>query len=264
MNRYRYVFLTIIFLIVYSISGCSDDPASVNPGDEPEIPESAPAEVQLEFFENNNPPNDAEHSAFHEANNYAQTANSSLSSVTFMGENYMELSAMADADFEDGKWVWTFSYEEGGESFTMKMTAEEVSGGVNWRVYISGYLFDDEQFVEEFLFITGFISNDRSSGNWNYHFPDDQGNEQTWLTYEWNTTSDSVMSMNFTIYNEEGGTAHSVEYVQNGPEHTITYTSFGVYDNLIVYWNTDTGEGYVDKDGDRECWDSGFQNVACS
>ncbi len=261
MYTFRKILITVATLCLLFVTACSDDPASSGEGERPEVPDTTPAEVDNSYFENNSPPATEEFSGFNNASSHAQTANVALANNTALGESYLMFTQFDDAEFQNGMWVWTFSIEEDGEMLTIRTTAEEVSGGIEWKIYFSG-VFDDEV-VDEFLFVSGFVSNDGNSGGWSYYFPNDDGISVKFLEYEWSMQGEDNVTLSYTIFDEDGNVAGNVEYVQNGPEHTITMENFGFNDFVEVFWNTDTGVGYVIEDGEQTCWNQNFENVAC-
>lgn len=261
MYYFKKALITTLTLALIVLTACSDDPASSNGGERPEVPESTPAEVDNSYFEENSPPATEEFSGFNSAASHAQTANTSLATNTAAGEAYLMFTQFDDPEFQDGQWVWTFTIEEEGEVFTITTTAEEISGGTEWKVYLTGDL--GEEVVNEFLFVTGFISNDGNSGNWTYYYPDEQGDSIPFLAYDWSIQSEDNLTLSFTIFGEDDNQDSSIEYTQDGPEHIILMQNYGFNESVEVYWNTSTGFGYVIEDGEQTCWDADFQNVSC-
>lgn len=255
------IHLVTLFTLLFLVSSCSDDsPTGVDESEAPSVPEAVPAEIDNSIFVNNNPTGE-EYDAFNEAGILTQTADAQLTGSTTLGQTFLMFTQSQQATFENGVWVWSFTAPDGDEEFSIRTTAEELSGGVEWNVYLSG-LFDGES-VTEFLYLTGFISNDRQSGEWKYFTPGTTN--QPVLEYQWETIDENRATFSMIFTDPEEGIQSSVEYERNGVENTLQYSGFDTDGNVLVYWDSSTGTGYIDREGeDRRCWDESFAETACS
>lgn len=256
-----HIHLATLFTLLFLISSCSDDsPTGTEEAEAPIVPEAVPAAIENSIFENNNPTGE-EYNAFNEAGILAQTADAQLTGSTAFGQTFLNFTQSQQSTYEDGLWVWTFSAAEGGEEFSIRTTAEELSGGIEWNVYLSGS-FDGES-VSEFQYLTGFISNDRQSGEWKYFAP--ETTNQPVLEYQWETIDDNQATFSMIFTDPEEGIQSSVEYERNGVENTLEYSGFNTDGNVLVYWDSSTGTGFIDREGEeRRCWDTSFAETTCS
>lgn len=249
--------LIICGLFAFTIlQGCSDDPASADPDDAPLVPEAMPAEVDITIFSQANVPFEPEYEAFNSASVYAQGANATLMSNTMMGDSFLSFTEISgDPEFNNGQWEWEFTQSFEGETFTILTIAREVSNGTEWEIWLSGNF--DGEVVEEYLFLSGFNSHDGMSGNWSFYF--DEEDTSATLTYEWNITSETEYVLSaYSDYME-----FSMVYERSGADNTLEIT----YDNaedVLIYWNADTGTGYIVENGVQTCWDSSYQETSCS
>lgn len=230
-------------------------------GDAPEIPEATPVEVDNSLFQNNNPTGE-EYQPFNEAGALALSANSNLMGATSMGNIFLGFTQNQQAEFENGLWVWTFSYSDQNESITIRTTAEEMPNGVEWNVYLSGN-FEDEESLDNFRYLHGFVSHDGNTGSWQYTYPDETGEFST--EYEWEIVTETQFSFS-TVINipDEDGVFRS-DYNRNGDENLLEYTGFEAEQDVTVFWNNSTGIGYIERPGQpRQCWDETFVQVECS
>lgn len=259
-SRYL-IYLATFLMLLFMVTNCSDDsPTGADETDPPTVPDAVPAEIDNSVFENNNPSGE-EYNAFNEAGVLTQTAAAQLAGSTAFGQSFLNFTQSQEATFEDGVWAWTFSAAEGGEEFTIRTTAEELSGGVEWNVYISGS-FDGES-VSEFKYLTGFISDDRQSGEWKYFTP--ETTNQPVLEYQWETIDEDQVTFSMIFTDPDEGIQSSVEYERNGVDNALEFIGFDSDGNIQVYWDSSTGTGYIDRDGeDRRCWDETFAETACS
>lgn len=264
--------LLAISMVLFFVS-CSDDSTSsiddiddadIDPEElmeSPVVPEASPAEIDLSYFQNNSVEFQEQYVAFLEASGYAQAAGGALMGGLSFGDVFFGLAESSEADFSNGEWEWTYTFDEQGETITLRLSAAEVTDGIEWAMYMSGNFGEFNQSVDEFLFISGFTSSDRSSGNWNYYYP--ASGDTPVMSYEWDATSETEYSFTSTINDPDDGTQMLIEYVRSGDENTLNYSG----DDLAaieVYWNTDTMTGYIEEDGDRRCWDDTFAETACS
>lgn len=259
-SRTFVLFFSIAFAVSILIS-CSDDSSTgIDEGEPPQIPEAAPVEIDNSVFQDNNPTGE-EYDAFNEAGTLTEGANANLVSATSMGQSFLMFTQGQNASFEDGRWVWTFSYSAEGETLTIKTTAEEESGGIEWNLYLTGN-FEDEGSLDEFRYLSGYTSNDGVSGNWQYYFPGEPG--QPYIVYEWETISDTEFTFSSVVNLPDEEEEFRVDYDRNGEENSLEYSGYDFDQNVSVFWNSSTGTGYIDRPGeDRRCWDDSFAETTC-
>lgn len=256
--------LHLIVLIAISgfflLNSCSDDSSTGSePDDPPEIPEATPVEIDDSIFTDHNTSGE-ESEAFIEAGSYAQAANVNITGTASTSSMFLGFTQGTQPVFEDGMWVWETSFSEGGESVTIRNTSEEVPGGVEWNLYISGS-WDGEESLNNFNLLSGFVSDDGMSGEWNFYSPEFPG-DPYWI-YEWETISETEFTFSSTINDPGEDTSFGVDYVRNGDDNSLTYSGYNTIDDILIYWNGSTGEGFIDENGDRRCWDASYQETAC-
>jgi hypothetical protein len=261
--QFKYKFITSILsiaVLLFMLQGCSDDsPTGADAGEPPQIPEAAPVEIDNSIFQDNNPSGE-EYEAFNEAGALTIGANMNMMGATSMGQSFLMFTQGQNASFEDGKWVWTFSYSVEGESFTIRTTAEEVSGGTEWNLILSGNL--EGETIEEFRYLSGFVSSDGKSGNWKYYFPENP--DQPYLVYEWQSISDTQFTFSSVINLPEEDGEFRIDYERNGDENYLEYSGYDFNQDVLIFWNSSTGVGYIDRPGeDRQCWDESFAATTC-
>lgn len=261
-NSTSIILVTSLVFTLFLLNGCGDDtPTGLDEGEPPAIPEVSPVEVDNSLFENNNPTGE-EHQAFNEAGVLASGANANLMGATSMGESFFAFTAGQNAEFEDGLWVWTFSFAAEGESVSIRTTAEELAQGVEWNLYLSGS-FDGEESLTEFRYLSGFVSDDGLSGNWQYFFPEDP--DQPSVEYQWNTISETNFTFTSIINLPEEENELRVDYEMDNEDNYLEYSGYDFGQDALIYWNSATGVGFIDRDGqDRQCWNESFAETECS
>lgn len=266
MNRYLNYIVFAVLLI--GLVACGDDSTGPDPGDAPEFPQvqNEKAQPDFSFFEDNQPQKVKE-KVLAATNNYYEARNVALANqYTFAFANIYSGFLMAgsdeSADFEDGMWIWEYTYSYENETVSIKVTAEEVSNGYQWAMFWS---YDDgETSFEDYKMMEGIVSEDGSSGEWSFNtLNPDTDEEVLAYTSNWEVFSDTEKNMTAKLYDETGSVNMTVDYEEDQPEYYMTFT-YPDDPDIILFWNTDTKEGYYDEGGDRKCWDQNFEDVPCS
>lgn len=258
MTRIKIAGILLAFLTL-SLVSCSDSSTSADQPEPPAVPEALPAKINSTVFDNNNPTGQ-DFALFNEASAYAETAAAQINSGTVLGQAYLDFTSSAESKFEDGTWTWSFSSSQSGFDVTVRTTAEELQNAYEWNVYVNGS-FNGET-VDEFSFLSGFISKDGGNGNWRYFTPDN--NDQPILEYQWEVIDENNSSFS-TIFSAGSENDQRIDYIQDGVDNTLEYSGFETFPNVVIYWNSEDGSGYIDQAGeDRRCWDESFTETSCS
>jgi hypothetical protein len=251
----------LILVIVFAMAGCSDN--STTGADQPEppaIPAATPAEINGSIFDNNNP-SGAEFALFNEAATFAETASAQISGGTALGQTYLEFTQSNDPVYQDGIWSWTFTSNENNIDVSVRTTAEQLQGGYQWNVYISGSY--NGEAVSEFQFLSGFMSENGDTGNWEYFAPG--GSDQPILEYQWEKIDETQSSFSSIFSGINGNELQRINFIRDGSDNTLEYNGFTNLFDVEIYWNSENGSGYIDREGsDRRCWDESFIESACS
>ncbi len=265
MNSKFHFSILILLLMAISLiaTSCSDDSTGPELEDEPQFPETTPAEVDKSYFDGADAGTTEEYHAFINAKEMAYTSDSMFQGYVNLGASYFNTAQTADANYENGMWVWEYTIQEGGASVTIKITAEQLNSGTEWNMYFSGTNPETGESVDEFRVMTGFVSSDGSSGEWDYYFTDDASANPI-LQYEWDKQSDDQFTLSVTLNDEESDEVYQMIYTKDGAENTINMDNFYQSGTVIVYWNDDTNTGYYDANGDRLCWNSQYVNTSCT
>lgn len=181
--------------------------------------------------------------------------------------SYVEAVKNHPAEYQgDNKWLWTYSFNVGGNTFTAELYGVLKSETVEWEMYIS-----KSGEYEHFLWYSGVSNLDNKHGTWTlYNKPSDP---TELLGIEWNRATDSTGNIKYT------------NIVPNGPENGgyIFYGNdsssdlnayYNIYnkgqDNLIqIEWSQANQNGRVKdtkKFGDDawHCWDETHHDIDCN
>lgn len=254
-KNYFFLFLIAISLTLFTISCSDDSTSSIDPGEEPSVPEATPYEIDNSMFEDAE--SDGETESFQVAEMLINSANTIVLGISNIGNAYLNLVDNNEPEVIDDVWVWEFTVEEGGSEVTIRATAEDLVAATEWNIYLSGN-FDEYEDLDEFLFATGVVDEDGASGEWVYYSPEDQ--QSPIFTYDWEADSEDEYQINST-YSFDGEV--ELYYQKDNAENILEFNGFENETVYTVFWNSDTGEGYYDDDNERNCWDENYQNVDC-
>ncbi|MEX0845822.1 MAG: hypothetical protein WD022_11095 [Balneolaceae bacterium] len=247
--------LTALLLFSFTIISCSDDPASVDE-DPPEFPSFEHISPDLSYFEQDIP---TESPAY-----FAATYANSFSYVSQLGSVYSSMFYEADRDagnYEDGVWTWEYEYNWQGVSGSIVLKMEQFENESHWSMTWS--YSGNGQEVENYTVVEGTLANDNSYGSWKFNDLDQEtGEHYPIMETSWERISDTESEIITDIY-EEGDSVANYRYEQDGVEHTITMNTQNEDNNIIIYWNEETGNGYYQEGSEQRCWDADFQETEC-
>jgi hypothetical protein len=267
-TKYKFVILFIAVMITFV--GCKDNGTDADPGEPPSLPELQKEEAQMDvsFFEENNPKSAA--NIILETNNFNSAKNvvlgfSGAFATSQLYEGFLQPVNGAEATFEDGVWEWTYSYNYEGVSVEIRTTAQEIGENIEWAMYWS---YDDGEgnSYNDYKIFEGTVSKDGTTGTWSFNILDPEDTQEVpGLKYSWEIISDTEVNLTAELFDGSGNSEATITYEENQPDYMldVTYHGDSSNENTVVYWNTETNEGYIEKDGTRCNWDSNFQDTSC-
>lgn len=261
-NRYTILVLALLmFGLIFGLNGCSDN-SSTGSDDGADcssisLPsELVQAQITLEYFQSNSFSGE-EYSTYNLVKQQAIGGSSSLSAGISAASGYLALAQgfPVEPEANNGACQWTFDASPftGGQELMIQVNANPVSDGLEWEVIIDGN-FEDEN-VDNFKYIDGFVSTDGQSGNWNGYSPEDPNTPV--FTYTWDIESEE----NYELTYDAGTT--TIDYLRNGADsNEMTYNQNGEITDL--FWNENNDTGWIElPEEDRMCY-TDFENSACS
>lgn len=266
MQKLSYFLIIALFV---GLAGCGDNGtgSGEDPGQPPVVPDlSVKAQPDISFFKENSPQKTSSNTVNATSNfSMAKTYVLGWSSFFTIGQSYGTFFNQAkteEATFNNGVWVWNYSYNYEGMSAEYRMTAEEMAGSVKWAM--SWSFSDGQTTVEDYRIVEGTVSNDGNHGDWTFNSLNPDNNQEVpVITSTWDITSDTQKTMNLQFFDENGAVTTTVDYEANVPNYTMTFTSDGS-GQTVVTWNDETNIGSISEDGTTQCWDQNFQDVPCS
>ncbi len=252
MNNYKRSFLIILSVAFIFAGACGGNSTEDMP---PSIPDLSQARPSFEFFKGKvigSAPDDN----YQLARSLTVAMEAVITGFSSLPDGFLSSAENENASFNNGVWTWEYSASGGGESISIRLTAEETNSQVNWAMYLS--LSTPEISFENYKFLDGNVKDDGNEGEWNF-YPFQQESTNPVMTYDWDIASETEATFTITF---SDASFSSIEYAKNSPDNTLTITDAN--HTTVIYWNETTGEGYYDvTGGNRVCWDSNSQNVAC-
>jgi len=272
--------LTILILSLTLIWGCSD---STGPSsDEPPTPPSFERiEMDLDIFDNAflnkgdfpqdidkirsmmdsgeaSPMNDQ--SPYEAAAFFAFYADMLFQSFSIYPTIFFNTDTWGDPQVDGDTWIWEFSQNFEGESFTMRVTAETTSTSQIWELRYS-YSGSEGPDVDNGLFMSAVISLNGNTGEWAiYDLYEEQQGALVNFDYVIEDDVTTMLDINMPqgderlLYEVNGQTA-TLKGFESGTEYTT------------VQWNRETGSGWIQSNdynnGAQTCWDTNFETTPC-
>lgn len=160
-------------------------------------------------------------------------------------------------------WLWSYDFNIGLKKYTAKLYGKLMGEEVEWKMYISGTLFND------FLWYEGKSRIDRTSGTWKfYHKPSDA---TQYLNIEWSRDiTASTASIKYTVTSGELN-GSSITY---GKTLDLDYNAFYeimnkiANNNVMIKWNILNKNGRIKdpaafNDENWHCWSNTLHDVDC-
>lgn len=269
MKKIHLLKIIALMLFVSTIYACSDSGSgSENKGEAPNIPTVLESiSVDISYFQNNTPDikqNVAVAAAgnFNMGKIFATRSTAYIAIAAIQTAWVSSLRLISDPKFENGQWVWVYSFSDEEVTLSYKLTSQESgSGGYNWNFYIT--ISGSDSDLDNALAISGTTSADGAVGSWTLYNIYGEDPSQQILTSNYSVESENKKTVSVDFKSNNSGESLSMDYTQNVDVFDIVYSNSGG-ENYTIHWNTTSMEGYyLNGDGAKHCWDSSFQDVAC-
>ena len=253
-------------LIIFGLVACSDNATDTDTPEPPEIPELQQYQPETGYFDSSTQKMSVQAGTGYNA--AAQIVQGTVEPMFSTAGVYLPFFSQAQNSepiYNDGVWEWTYTYNQFGQTAEIRLTAEtnESTGSVNWSLYLSTSSSDGMNF-DDYQFMTGSTALDGSGGSWNIYPYEPGGADDPVITFDWTRQDEDNYTASYAINTSGTSTTFNITYTEEGPEHTLEVVSADGEHDLVIYWNTDTGTGYIDQAGsDRICWNSNYENVPC-
>lgn len=259
--------LTGAFIVI----SCKNDPASLNDDEPPQIPAAESMKMDFSAFENNQ--NQKADVTRQSGNNFSQAVVRVFVIKTVTDINLaipralLEAASNAEAEFnDDGEWVWSFSKTTGSDTYEVRLVASRASeDGVGWQFFVTNSSLN----IDNKLFFSGSANAEGTEGTWIYYNLLNSEEEEAVSKITWRVNGEEDVTLRLEVISDHTNHAGDyVEYTFDGTVKNAVYFNADKGETTEIQWNIETNEGYIIapgyNNGEKACWDSNFQDVACS
>lgn len=113
--------------------------------------------------------------------------------------NFFSAAASQDPQYQDGKWVWTYSPPQGGFTITVKAQVLD-NGDQKWEIYFDGTISSGDTVVtvNNWKAAEGTISADGTRGEWTIY---DYNSTTEVAHYSWTTADNGTVTATLEVDN---------------------------------------------------------------
>jgi len=169
----------------------------------------------------------------------------------------------------NGEWNWNYSVDANGKVFKASLTGQKNkdAGHSTWQMYITNN--QTQPPLDNFLLFEGQAQLDGTSGYWIYYDWTQPDQQSRISRLDWSKKSENALDLTLKVLSNRNNNINDViEYQISDSTKMVTYTDASKSSELKIHWNSETHAGYlIDpgyNSGEKACWDSNFQNVACT
>lgn len=278
-------FILPALLLALTFNACKDSGGVEDP-EPPEFPDLEQVSPDTEFFEDSSSadkaveetagalevigragesgtleiPETSQSLGFDSAGQFIRSFGFFVRQLNMVAINLIREAKDTDYTYDDGVFVWEYSYELEGETVDIRLTADPNSEDTEayWTLAVT----NDE--FESAVLLDGTTSYDGNGGEWNlYDITGESGSaDQPVLSLSWSVDGEENLTSEFTLHEADSGQEVIIGYEEDGDERWFTVDS--EEDQIEIYWNEETREGYFQRSGETmRCWDSNLEETAC-
>lgn len=259
--------------ILAALAACnSDSTSSKDPGTPPELPPLTSMSGDFSLFgtpeaQPAEPLSRAGESGLNFANAALRVLAAQVATVVVLAVPAATFAAAANSTptyEDDNRWHWRFTTVQGGQTYTAHLTGNVQGTMVVWDMRITSPTHAPP--LDEFVWYGGQGMLDRTSGTWTFYDPSTPALSTAVLRIDWENGSDTQHGWEATaLVGAADGDVFTASV--DGNDRLITYMDASEHDFTEIYWNAGDGSGYLIapnyNEGEKACWDSSQQNVAC-
>lgn len=261
--------LSVSLCLLLLITACSDNP-SASDEEPPELPPAQSMQADFSMFEQQQ--NAAQPQA-QASDNFTRAFGTAVIMKAVVDINLAIpralLSAAANADAslnENEEWEWNYSKNADGQTYSVRLVASRLGDSdVSWNFYVTNTAVG----ISDQLFFSGTTSADGRQGTWTYYdlqIPDAQ---EEVSQISWSLKGDQEVSLRLDVTsdrNENNG--DFLEYKAENNIKNAAYYNADKDETTQLEWNAETKAGFIVSPdyngGQKACWDTNFQDIACN
>lgn len=257
-------------LCLLLLTSCNDNPSSFSDSPPP-LPSSQSMEMDFSSFENNK--QRAGGAQVQTVENFSRAVGTAVIMKTIVDLNLavpkvlFAASQETEAKFnEDGQWEWSYSHTAGSKTYDVLLQASRTSENtISWNFYVT----NPELSLDNRLLFSGTTNAEGTEGTWNYYSLKSSESKEAVSQIDWKVEGEENVELHLEVVSDRNDyQGDYIEYSYNGTLKTAVYFDSSKNQSTELQINTETNAGYIKtpdyNDGQKACWDEGFQNIACS
>ncbi len=167
----------------------------------------------------------------------------------------------------DNLWQWSYSFNEGQDSYQAKLQGNSSTGSVSWKLSISK---EGTGGFSDFLWVEGTSETDGSGGQW--LFKESVQSAVSLFQTDWTKSGDQVINVKYTYVKNDTSKDSYINYLtetsSNFDSSYNIHFSNGLYSDADIEWNVTTRDGRLKcvdylQDDNWYCWDTNKINKLC-
>lgn len=276
-------FISILFatLLMFTLWGCDEDPASADTDDAPEAPTIEEVEMDLSVFDDaetfarselRDPETIAENlqlnqedehlSAYEQAAVFASSTDAWFQAFSQWPANFFREDQWGEPERDGDLWVWDWSQTFEGVTVELVITAEDVENERHWELRYTAEGTEEDD-VENALLISYQEDRGGDYGTWQVY---DFLEEPEVVAYEVEYQMDGDVTTSIDMSIEDGGQQGVLSYYKEDEISSLElFDLMGEGGDSLVRWNNEEGYGFIEspayRDGERICWDENYENT---
>ncbi|MDR8393541.1 hypothetical protein NC796_20470 [Aliifodinibius sp. S!AR15-10] len=268
MKKRIFTYLLTAVVGIFMVSSCNDNPSSSEEGP-PDLPPAQSMDMGFTEFEQFN---DQQEKSTASTNNISRafvtaTVLKAIVDVNLAIPRALLLAAEnSEAELNgDGEWEWSYSKTEGEHNYNVTLLAtREGDDSVQWNFYVTNSPLG----LDNALFFSGETNEEGDQGTWTYYNLQNPGQEEEVSTVSWTIEGEEELEIRLDVTSDRNDNLGDyITYSSEGEIKTAVY--FDASDDEIteLQFNADNYTGYIIapnyNNGEKACWNSALQDVAC-
>jgi hypothetical protein len=256
-------FLAIVGLVA-GTTGCLQEAPSgpaPDPSGAPALPRAERLNFDFDFFQEPTTPERASRDNFFNAYIRAAVANAITHLVVVPPVAAFSVALhTVPSPQDDGSYLWIYTWVDGVEEVQIWLRGTPLGNRrAAWEMRVTSTIDD----LDNDLWFEGETWNEGDGGLWRFHDPERDGQHVASLTWDSDAEGDYLR-----FVDEHDNVGDSLEYRENGPLHSFTFTDADLPDaSWYVKWNVVDGTGSLRapdyNGGEPACWDEYQRDTEC-
>lgn len=256
-------------------AACESSPSEPGPDEAPDLPPLASMQADVSIFNAANQAAAIDASASSSVGIHFVTAAATVTLARAATVIAMTLPVAVFAAAASNTPV----YDSGDDAFHWRYMV--AAGGITFEADLSGYAMGVQSIwamrvsrtgsspLDDFLWYDGRANLDGTGGEWHVYDASAPSSGTEILEIDWTHPNETSWSLTFTNVNPSAEqVGDQLVYEVDGELKTVRYLDASALAQIEIQWSTATGAGYIEapnyNNGARACWDTNFDNAACS